>query len=69
MKCPYCNQSDKVHSINLGSRVLASTCAFGVELLTGGRGHGTAREVYKNICPKRKFYCERCKREFEQDSF
>ena len=46
MKCPKCNMSDKVHSINIGRRFLGSILYAGAGILTAGRGVSVMRDAY-----------------------
>lgn len=72
-KCPKCGKSEHVTSLNMGKRVLATTASFIVgaatKLISRNGYPGPMKEVYKSICPERKYYCSECKFEFSESTY
>ena len=72
-KCPKCGKSDQVRSLNLGKRAIAATTSFiagaATKIIAPSGSPSTMKEVYKNICPEREYYCKRCKLEFSERTF
>ncbi len=68
-KCPRCGKSDKVKCLNNLQRAAATACAgaagAGLKAIFRQTNPTVMKEIFKTICPVEKFYCERCKEEFE----
>ena len=72
-KCPKCGKSEHVTCLNMGKRALAATLSTAVgaggKILFRQTNPIIMKQVYKSICPERKYYCSECKFEFSESTY
>lgn len=72
-KCPKCGKSDQVTGLNKAQRALAATAStivgVGAKIIFRQTNLTIMKETFKSICPIKKFYCERCKKEFSERTY
>lgn len=72
-KCPKCGKAEHVTCLNMGKRALAATLSTAVgaggKILFRRTNPTIMKEVYKSICPERRYYCSKCKHEFSERTY